>query len=65
MKITLERIKNIAHDIKEDNSWVDDSESRAEYRGVVEGLDMLIRHLEECTEYGEDYEEDFDDEGEE
>ena len=54
MKITLERIKNIAHDIKEDNSWVDDSESRAEYKGVVGGLDMLIRHLEECAEYGEE-----------
>jgi len=52
MKITLERIKNIAHDIKEDDSWVGDSESRAEYKGVVEGLDMLIRHLEECAEYG-------------
>ena len=54
MKITLERIKNIAHDIKEDDSWVNDSKSGAEYKGVVEGLDMLIRHLEECTEYGEE-----------
>ena len=58
MQISLERIKKVAHDIKEDDSWVNDSESGAEYKGVVEGLDMLIRHLEECTEYGKDYEED-------
>tara|TARA_R110001592_G_scaffold2731_1_gene15600 strand:- start:492 stop:659 length:168 start_codon:yes stop_codon:yes gene_type:complete len=55
MQISLERIKRIAHDIKKDDSWVNDSESGAEYKGVVEGLAMLIRHLEECTEYGEEY----------
>ena len=64
MKITLERVKKVAHDIKEDDSWVNDSESGAEYKGIVDGLDMLIEHLEEGTEYGEDYEEYFDDEGE-
>jgi hypothetical protein len=54
MKITLERVKKVAHDIKEDDSWVNDSESGAEYKGIVEGLDMLIEHLEEGTEYGEE-----------
>tara|TARA_Y100001951_G_C11075655_1_gene148526 strand:+ start:151 stop:315 length:165 start_codon:yes stop_codon:yes gene_type:complete len=49
MQITLERIKNIIQDIKSDDSWVNDSHSGAEYKGVVLGLDMLIRHLEETT----------------
>ena len=57
MEITLERIKKVVQDIKDDDSWVNDSESGAEHKGIVDGLDMLVRHLEECTEYGEDYEE--------
>ena len=63
--VFLERVKKVAQDIKEDESWVNDSESASEHKGIVDGLDMLIEHLEEGTEYGEDYEEDFDDEGEE
>ena len=54
MKITLERVKKVANDIKEDDSWVNDCESGAEYKGIVDGLDMLIDHLEEGTEYGEE-----------
>ena len=46
-EITLERIKRIAKDIKEDDEWVNDSHTRARYIGVCEGLDMLIEHLEE------------------
>jgi len=53
-KITLERIKKVAQDIKDDGSWVNDSESGAEHKGIVNGLDMLIEHLEEGTEYGEE-----------
>tara|TARA_X000001388_G_scaffold73928_1_gene66239 strand:+ start:147 stop:347 length:201 start_codon:yes stop_codon:yes gene_type:complete len=48
MKITLNRIKNIAEDIKEDTEWVNDSHTRARHNGVCEGLDRLIEHLEEC-----------------
>ena len=61
MQISLERIKKVAQDIKDDESWVNDSHSSAEHKGIVDGLDMLIEHLEEDTEYGEDYEEDDDD----
>jgi len=49
-KITLARIKNVADDIKNDKEWVNDSHAEAEHRGICEGLDMLIRHLEECDE---------------
>ena len=46
-EITLERIKRIAKDIKEDDEWVNDSHTRAEHIGVCDGLDRLIEHLEE------------------
>ena len=49
-KITLARVRNIADDIKNDKEWVNDSHAEAEHRGICEGLDMLIRHLEECDE---------------
>jgi len=45
--ITLDQIKNIAKDIKEDKEWVNDSHTTAEHKGVVDGLDRLIRHIEE------------------
>jgi|TARA_R100001510_G_C7572800_1_gene148609 CO dehydrogenase/acetyl-CoA synthase gamma subunit (corrinoid Fe-S protein) len=45
--ITLEQIKNIAKDIKEDKEWVNDSHTFAQHKGVVDGLDRLIRHIEE------------------
>lgn len=45
--ITLEQIKNIVSDIKSDDSWVNDSHTGAEYRGVCNGLNMLVNHLEE------------------
>ena len=44
--ITLERIKNIVIDIKDDDEWVNDSQTQAEYKGVCDGLDMLVNHLE-------------------
>ena len=46
-QITLERIKNIADDIIADKDWVNDSHTQAEHIGIMAGLEMLIRHLEE------------------
>jgi len=45
--ITLERLKNAVADIKADDEWVNDSHTHAKYKGVCEGLDMLIQHFEE------------------
>jgi hypothetical protein len=45
--ITLERLKKAVADIKADDEWVNDSHTHARYRGVCEGLDMLIEHFEE------------------
>ena len=45
--ISLEQIKNIVIDIKSDDEWVNDSQTQAEYKGVCDGLDMLVNHLEE------------------
>jgi len=49
MKITLERIQNIAQDIKEDDSWVNDSHTQAEYKGICYGLNTLINHIKETS----------------
>ena len=48
--ITIERIKNIAKGIIEDTEWVNDSHTEAEHDGIVDGLNRLIRHLEETEE---------------
>ena len=40
-------LKNAVADIKDDFYEGNDSHSHAEYRGVCEGLDMLVRHFEE------------------
>ena len=48
--ITIERIKNIAEDIIADDEWVNDSHTEAEHDGIVDGLNRLIRHLEETEE---------------
>ena len=45
--ITLEQIKRIAKKIKANDRWVNDSQTQAEYKGVCDGLDMLVNHLEE------------------
>ena len=44
--ITLEQIKDIVIDIKSDDEWVNDSQTQAEYKGVCDGLDILVNHLE-------------------
>tara|TARA_X000001382_G_scaffold111367_1_gene88232 strand:+ start:322 stop:471 length:150 start_codon:yes stop_codon:yes gene_type:complete len=48
--ITLERIKNISHDIMADNEWVETNEDDAEFRGICNGLNRLIKHLEETSQ---------------
>jgi len=51
--ITLERLKNAVADIKADDEWANDSHTKAEHRGVCDGLDMLVRHFEELEENSE------------
>ena len=48
--ITLEKIKNIAKDIKADSEWVNDSHSAFEHKGICDGLDRLVRHLTEIND---------------
>ena len=50
LMITIERIKNIAEDIIADDEWVNDSHTKSEHAGVKEGLEMLIKHLEEVQQ---------------
>ena len=45
--ITIERIKDIADDIIADTEWVNDTHTEAEHNGIVDGLNRLIKHLEE------------------
>ena len=52
--ITLEQIKNIVIDIKSDDEWVNDSQTQSEYKGVCDGLDMLVNHLEELEKESDD-----------
>jgi len=47
--ITIQKIKNIAQDIKADNEWVNDSHSAFEHKGICDGLDRLVRHLTEIN----------------
>ena len=54
--ITIEQVKRIAEDIKSDDGWVNDSHSASEHRGVVMGLDMLVKQLEEASEDNAQYE---------
>tara|TARA_R100000781_G_scaffold2691_2_gene4218 strand:+ start:209 stop:436 length:228 start_codon:yes stop_codon:yes gene_type:complete len=46
IKITLSKIKNIVTDIKNDDEWVNDSHSAYEHKGICDGLDRLVRHLQ-------------------
>ena len=45
--ITIERIKDIADDIIADVEWVNYTHTEAEHNGIVDGLNRLIKHLEE------------------
>ena len=42
---SLEQIKMISVDIISDDEWVNDSQTMAEHRGIVSGLNRLINHL--------------------
>ena len=55
--ITLEQIKNIVIDIKYDDEWVNDSQTQAEYKGMCDGLDILVNHLEELDKEEDDLKE--------
>jgi hypothetical protein len=48
--ITIDRIKNIAEDIIADDEWVNDSYTRSEHAGIKDGLNRLIKHLEEVQD---------------
>ena len=43
---TLEEIKEISKDIKEDVEWVNDTHSKSEHIGICNGLNSLIEKLE-------------------
>tara|TARA_R100000935_G_scaffold58069_1_gene93755 strand:- start:2631 stop:2903 length:273 start_codon:yes stop_codon:yes gene_type:complete len=49
----LDRIKNIAKDIMDDKEWVNDSHSKSEHKGIVDGLSRLINHMELAEKYDE------------
>tara|TARA_R100000935_G_scaffold58799_1_gene98041 strand:- start:325 stop:603 length:279 start_codon:yes stop_codon:yes gene_type:complete len=49
----LKRIKAIAKDIISDREWVNDSHSESEHKGVVNGLNALIHHIEMTDETDE------------
>jgi len=50
LMITIDRIKNIAEDIIADDEWVNDSHTKSEHEGIKDGLNRLIRHLEETED---------------
>ena len=49
MKISLNELKNIMKDIENDDEWVNDSHSRAEYLGGVKAMKRIINHIEEIN----------------
>jgi len=59
--ITIERLKNIAKDIIADDEWVNDSHTKSEHEGIKDGLNRLIRHLEEVEDEWDMLEEVQDD----
>ena len=50
MNIDIKRLKNIARDIINDDSWVNDSHTKAEHNGIRNGLERLLNHLVETNE---------------
>ena len=47
MQIEINRLKNAVKDIKEGWDSPNDSHTKAEYNGMCEGLDMLLKHFKE------------------
>ena len=43
--VTIEQIELIAHRIKSDDEWVNDSHSFIEHKGICYGLNTLIKQL--------------------
>ena len=58
MQIELHRLKNAVKDIKENWDSPNDSHTKAEYNGMCEGLDMIVKHFQEIieSEIDEEYE---------
>ena len=50
MQIDLKRLENAVRDIKENWTTPNDSHTNAEYWGMLEGLDMLVKHFREINE---------------
>jgi len=50
MQIELHRLENAVKDIKENWTTPNDSHTNAEYNGMCEGLDMLVKHFKEINE---------------
>lgn len=44
---TIQDIKDAMHDIIRDDEWVNDSQTMAEHKGIVSGLNMLVNHFTE------------------
>ena len=49
-QISLTRLENAVKDIKENWTTPNDSHTNAEYWGMLEGLDMLVKHFREINE---------------
>jgi len=45
MKISLEKLKTIMKDIENDDSWVNDSHSESEYRGIMTAIKIITDSL--------------------
>lgn len=54
MQIELHRLENAVKDIKENWTTPNDSHTNAEYNGMCEGLDMLVKHFKEINEEKDD-----------
>jgi len=47
MNLSIKKIRNICDDIISDSEWVNDSQTRSEYKGICDGLNRLMKHLTE------------------
>jgi len=50
MDITLKRLQNVCKDIKDSWDMPNDSHTKAEYNGMYEALDMVVKHFKELKE---------------
>ena len=54
IQISLTRLENAVKDIKENWTTPNDSHTNAEYNGMCDGLDMLVKHFREINEEKDD-----------